>query len=69
MRGIILKDSIKQFGFKMGSSFWFRWSFKYPTEMFIWKYITIKPYCLNCGYHCRDESNKKLTKQKDILAR
>jgi hypothetical protein len=69
MRGIILKDSIEQFGFKDGFSFWFRWSFKDPVETFIWLNITHKPYCLYSGWYCKDKncSHKHLTKKKEIL--
>lgn len=70
MRGIILKDSIEQFGFKNGFSFWFRWSFSDHIKEFIWLNITHKPYCLYSGWHCDKENcqHKHLTKKKDILA-
>lgn len=69
MRGIILKDSIKLFGFKTGFSFWFRWSFVDPLEHFIWLNITHKPYCLYAGWHCNNENcnHKHLTTKKEIL--
>jgi len=69
MRGIILKDSIKLFGFKDGFSFWFEWSFISPIEMFIWLNITHKPYCTYSGFHCHKENceHKHLFTKKDIL--
>lgn len=68
MRGIILKESIEQFGFKEGFSFWFRWSFKDPIQMFIWLNITHKPYCTYSGFHCNKENcpHKHLLTKKEI---
>ena len=69
MKGIILRETIKQFGFKDGFSFWFRWSFINPIEKFIWLNITHKPYCLYSGFHCREENckHKHLLTKKEIL--
>lgn len=69
MKGIILKDSIKLFGFKDGFSFWFRWSFIHPIQNFIWLNITHNEYCLYSGWHCTKENctHKHLTTKKEIL--
>lgn len=56
MRGIILKDCIRLFGFKEGFSFWFTWSFTHPVQMAYWK-LTKKEWCAHAGYHC-EEFNK-----------
>ena len=70
MRGIILKDAIKQFGFKDGFGFWFQWSFKGPIQMWMWLNITHKPYCTYSGFHCKDKNcpHKHLFTKKEILA-
>lgn len=69
MRGIILKDSIKLFGFKDGFSFWFRWSFIDPIKMFYWKYIIAKPLCTYHGYYlCKPDCEyKKIIGRKNII--
>ncbi len=68
MKGIILKDTIRQFGFKDGFGFWFRWSFINPLETFVWLNITHKPYCLYSGWHCkkRDCEHTHLLTKKEI---
>ena len=69
MKGIILKDSIKLFGFKDGFGFWFRWSFISPIEHFIWLNITHKEYCLQSGWYCRGDCNSRHLKTKEeVLA-
>ena len=69
MRGIDLKMCVEQFGWKDGFSFWFRWGFINPVQMFVWLNITHKPYCTYCGYHCREGCDKpKLTKKSEIVA-
>lgn len=70
MKGIKLKDSIKQFGFKSGFGFWFRWSFTDPTKIFYLKYIIAKPLCTYHGYfgHCSpDCQHKKIIGRKNII--
>ena len=69
MRGIILIDSIKLFGFRDGFGLWFRWSFVHPIQHFIWLNITHKEYCLYSGWHCDKEDcgYKHLTTKKEIL--
>ena len=68
MRGIVLIDSIRLFGFRDGFSFWFRWSFIDPIQMFVWLNITHKPYCTYHGYAEREGCiHKKLTSKKNIL--
>ena len=69
MRGIVLKDSIELFGFKIGFSHWFRWSFTDPVKMFYWKYIIAKHLCTNCGYFlCKpDCQHKKITGRRNII--
>lgn len=60
MRGIILKESIKLFGFKSGLGFWFRWIFFDPIKIFYWKYISGKPLCTKHGYFlCKPDCNAK----------
>lgn len=68
MRGIVLKDSIKLFGFKSGFGFWFRWSFVNPIEMFYWLNISHKPYCTYSGFYCKNENcgYKHLLTKKEI---
>ena len=69
MRGIILKDAIKNFGFKDGFGFWFRWSFVHPLQQFIWFNITHKSYCLYYGFHCERKNcpHKHLKTKEEIL--
>jgi len=69
MRGIILKECVKQFGFKHGFSFWFDWSFIHPIQMFVWLNITHRPYCTWAGFHCKDENckHKHLLTKEEIL--
>lgn len=50
MKGIVLKENIKQFGFKHGFSFWFRWNISDPIKLFYWRYIIGKPPCIEHGY-------------------
>jgi len=68
MKGIILKDSIRLFGFKSGLGFWFRWSFIDPIEMFYWLNISHKPYCTYSGFYCKNENceYKHLLTKKEI---
>ncbi len=68
MRGIKLKEVVEMFGFKDGFSFWFKWSFKNPIEMWIWLNITHKPYCLYSGFHCKEENciHEHLLTKKEI---
>ena len=69
MRGIQLKRVVKLFGFKVGFSFWFKWSFVDPIKMFIWLNITHKEYCTYSGFHCNKENcqHKHLFTKKEIL--
>lgn len=70
MRGIILKDTIKQFGFKDGFNFWFKWSFSDPIKMFVWTYVTKHPLCLKHGFFgkCDEKCAAiKLTKRRDKI--
>ncbi len=71
MKGIILKDTIKLFGFKDGFSFWFRWSIIDPIKLFIWLNITHKPYCTYHGFNCnkKDCKHQHLLTKKDILSK
>ena len=68
MHGVILKDTIQTFGLVDGFKFWFGWSIKDPIKEFMYLNITHKPYCLNCGWHCNGNCNKKkLLSKKEIL--
>lgn len=69
MKGIILKDSVKLFGFKSGFGFWFRLNFVDPIQKFIFLNITKKPYCTYSGFHCnkKDCKHKHLFTKKEIL--
>lgn len=58
MKGIILKDSIKLFGFKEGFAFWARWNIGDPIKMWIWLNIIHKPYCVYSGFFCKDKDCK-----------
>lgn len=58
MKGIILKESIKLFGFKAGFSFWFRWFINDSIKMWIWMNITHRPYCTYSGFFCKDKNCK-----------
>ena len=68
MRGIILKDSIKLFGFVEGIKFCLRMNLINPIEMWVWINITHKPYCTYAGFHCNKEncSHKHLLTKKEI---
>ena len=68
MRGIILIDAIKLFGFKEAIGFWFKWSFIDPVEMFLWRNVIHKPWCEQHGYHCpKNCEYPKHTSKKEIL--
>ncbi len=69
MRGIQLKRVVKLFGFKEGFSFWFKWSFINPIQMFVWLNITHKEYCTYAGFHCNKENclHKHLFTKKEII--
>ena len=69
MKGIILRDSVRLFGFKEGFGFWFRWVFVDTIKMWIWLNITKKPYCTYSGFHCKKENcpHKHLLTKKEIL--
>ena len=69
MKDIILKDSVKLFGFKSGFSFWFRWNFLDPIKIFYLKYIIARPLCTYCGYFlCNENCNaKKIFGRRNII--
>ncbi len=69
MRAIILKDAIKNFGFKDGFNFWFRWNISDPIKIFYWKYIIGKPLCTHCGYFmCKpDCKHPKIYGRRNIV--
>ena len=70
MHGIILKDSMKQFGVKDGFNLWFGWSFVYPLRDFIYTYVTKHPLCLEHGFYWKcpeDCKSIKLTKRRDKI--
>ena len=69
MKGIILKDSVRLFGFKDGFSFWFKWNISDPLKIFYWKYIIARPLCTYHGYFmCKpDCPHKKIIGRKNII--
>jgi len=63
MNGIVLWDSMKLFGIRDGFSFWFRWSFINPIDIFIRKNIFGLKRCeqhgwLGCNLIDCEEKNK-----------
>lgn len=70
MKGIRLKESIEQFGFKQGFGFWFRWSFSDPIKEFVWTYLTKHPLCTEHGFFwkCPEDCKAvKFTKRRDKI--